>query len=263
MSNDSSSNELYDKTPFRSPLIESGYEGSAVDIKALKCNPEKIVRVSSHIAYPQDLQPWLFRHKKVIDKLHNEYGFNIANMDIVIGPSEDKDGFPRVYIITDRIYGSVLRDKTFHPSEIPAAKDILDSFFSSMVQYYWDVARLGGDYNYDLAQNNQQFIWGRRKGESEDRIWLVDLGVQIAHHNVDFVSNSYLLSHVYDEDHHGLERFGVWKDIKFLEQKHGIRLDEARQKLIQFMEDLLSQKALTGLDISRAVNLKYLAGIQV
>lgn len=255
MNNDGSPSELYKKTPFKSPLVESGYKTQIEDIRTLKDDPEKIVRVSSHYN-PNNLQPLYARHKKVIDRL-TVYGFNVPNMDIVIGPNEDAK-HARVYIVTDRIHGPELKDKQFSPAELPAAKETLDSFFTSMTQYYWDVSRQGGNYNDDLAQHNTQFIWGRRKGEIEDKIYLVDLGEQTELHELDAGSNNHLLRCLYYE---GVEPYGhgLWEDITYMERKHHIRLDGARKKLGEFMDDLLSRGPLSDLDIEKASSLKRLA----
>lgn len=257
MSSDTSSNELYEKTPFNTPLVESGYRATGDDIRALKSDPEKIVRVSETYS-PDNLPTWLARHKKIIDKLKNEYGFAIADMDMVIGPGVYKDT-QRVYIVTDRVHGPMLRDKQFSPGEIPAAKEELDKFFSAMIQYYWDVTRQGGDYNPDLAQHNTQFIWGRRKGESEDKIYLVDLGVSIEHHDLDPFSNSRVLNGLYDANFTSSYGYGVYADINFLERKHHIRLNGARQKLGELADYLLSKGNLPEYAVPKANTLKGFA----
>lgn len=248
--------ELYKGTPFKEPLVPSGFKAQIEDIRALKSDPEKIVRVSEHYS-PENLQPWYARHKKVIERLRDEYGFNVPNMDIVIGPGEHEK-HARVYIVTDRIHGPQLRDKQFSPTELPEAIEILDSFFSTLTQYYWDVSRKGGDYNDDLAQHNQQFIWGRRKGETGDKIWLADLGVQTVEHKLDASSNGHLLGRLVD-DGYSSYGYGLWEDIAYMERKHHIRLEGARQKVAQFMDDLLANGPLDEWDIEKANTLKMLA----
>jgi len=193
----------------------------------------------------------------VIERLRDEYGFNVPNMDIVIGPSEhDKNA--RVYIVTDRIHGPELKDKQFSPTELPTARETLDNFFGSMTQYYWDVSRQGGDYNDDLAQHNRQFIWGRRKGETEDKIYLADLGVQTVEHKLDASSNSHLLGRLLDEGYSSYG-YGLWEDIAYMERKHHIRLEGARHKLAEFMDDLLTNGPLHEWDIKKANTLKRVA----
>lgn len=250
MINDGSSNELHEKVPFKSPLVESGYKSQLDDIRALKSDPEKIVRVSRY-HFPKDFAA---RHKKIFDKLKNEYGINVPNVNFVIGPGEKGD-IPRLYIVTDRIHGTKLEDKKFDPDELSSARDKLDNLFSSIIQYYWDVSRQGGDYNDDLY--TRQFIWGRRKGDTEDKIYLVDLGLRIIQHGLDEGSNGYLLQCIGEP--YPLYRPGVWGDMVYLERKHNIRLSKARQKLGQFMGDILSKGPLWELDKTVASDMKALA----
>jgi len=103
--------EIWKDTPFNTPLIKSGYENpyNPEDLRALKSNPEKIVRVTEYSGFSED-RPFLNEYRQVMDTLRDHYGFTLPDIEIVNYPNKIKDRV-KTYVITDRIHGQTLAKK--------------------------------------------------------------------------------------------------------------------------------------------------------
>lgn len=113
----------------------------------------------------QDLEGW--------DRARS-LGVPLPEAQVVIG-SSDQEGMLRVYTIVDKIHGDPLGYK-HRDSRFPA--DVLDDSLYHMFEYFKDVYRNGGPFWCDLTKPWEMFMYGRRKGECKDQVWLVDLDFQ-------------------------------------------------------------------------------------
>jgi hypothetical protein len=217
--------------PFTSTLIEASQwqrpNMPMQDIFYLENNPDIIVRATFEGEYNGIRDNGSFvehvTNRKVLNALSNEYGLSIPSVNMVVG------GNNRIYTITDRIHGSNLYEKVFNPSEISTAKQKLQSFYSSLADVYIDTSENGGPMIADLTRagadtsGNKQWVYGKRKGEKEDQIWLVDLGPAI--HT--FLPRQLLFFQ---------RQFpGLIEMILESEEKVGVKFEEARNKVVNYL----------------------------
>lgn len=236
---DSGPKEIRTDIPFKSPLIDSGFTHSGLeDIRALKSDPEKIIRIreSKGRDISNSTNPFIYTYREVMDSLRDDYGFKVPKIDIVRYGNKGKK-LERVFIITDRIHGETLANKQFKPEELPMAQAKLDDLFCLMTQYYSDVARKDTWYKHDLGQRNTQFVWGRKKGDAEDSIYMVDVGTDVQRHKKDDDLGFGMID-IFTRYGGG----GVFDDLQALESKHGIQLVNARKKIVAFMDEILTSK---------------------
>lgn len=164
--------------PFKEKLDNTWHSGV---IKSLKSHPGKFVRqwnVDDFEKKKLDEE----EIKKQLDKnianfkegindireLNEHYGIALPTFEFVLGKkSNDRIN---MFTVIDKIEGESLEQiKKFSPE----AKDKLDTFYSSMAQYYFDKLKNGGSYFWDFK--NQQFVYGHKKGEKENKIYMVDI----------------------------------------------------------------------------------------
>lgn len=247
--------EIHHKTPFRSPLVDAGFHNNQAveDIMYLKSDPEKIVRVSPYESREERSFEKLQVYQAVLHELRDGYGLKIAPVQIVIGSNPENDNpYTRdtmiPYLITDRIHGKTLRDIEFKPGEAKDRSERLDPLFAALTQYYWDKANGKGlgFYFGDLANGNQQFVWGRKKEEKEDDIYLVDVGLNqwpLPEHEP--WRRAQLFFPIYgapDSSKVEAPRSGVYYDLLEMEAKLGnIKLEKARVVLADFFSDFLAK----------------------
>lgn len=194
--NKSETNEL--KTPFLGRLTRSDVfpspEGGRKPwrFQDLEGRPEKVVRARDFTYNPYDsastenevrLQATFLDGWERARKL----GVPLPNTQIAIGPS-DQQGRMRVYTIVDKIHGHELGN--LPKSNIPFPGEELDDVLSSMFEYAKGVYENGGCFWRDFVKPGEMFMYGRRKGENKDRLWLVDLefGTTVKPHDLAIVS---------------------------------------------------------------------------
>ena len=167
------------KEPFKEALMPMPEFSPA--IKSLQSRPDKLIRHWLIDAYDKDILDKKVA-KKILEKnvlefkegirdireLSERYGIALPAFEFVIGErSEDKIN---IFTVIDKIYGkSLVSIEKFSPE----AKDELDKFYSSMAQYYFDKYKRGGSYFWDFK--NSQFVYGHKKGEKEDKVYMVDI----------------------------------------------------------------------------------------
>lgn len=167
------------KEPFKEVLTPMP-EFSPV-IKSLKNRSDKLVRHWFVDTYDKDRLDKK-EAKKILEKnvaefkegvrdireLSERYDIALPAFEFVLG---EKSGEKiNIFTVVDKIYGeNLVRIKKFPPE----AKDKLDNFYSSMAQYYFDKYKKGGSYFWDFK--NSQFVYGHKKDEKEDRVYMVDI----------------------------------------------------------------------------------------
>lgn len=167
------SQERYGRHPFNQPLIDTGLSSSG-KISQLQNNPDAYIREKRILRSLQNERTRYLKGKWLFDELQQRYGINIPDRHIIIGADSLSGNNISIYIATDRIYGKNLGDpgvfeglrKTTH---VPK----LDRFYTAVTQYYRDKYLSGEEYLSDFF--NEQFVYGRRRNDTEDQIYLVDL----------------------------------------------------------------------------------------
>lgn len=171
--------EKENKEPFKEALIPK--PEFSPNIKSLKSRSDKLIRhwrVSADDVYSLNKK----EREKILEKnvaefkegvrdireLSERYGIALPTFEFVLG---DRGGDKiNIFTVIDKIDGESLQNVEKFPQE---AKDKLDNFYKSMAQYYFDKYKEGGNYFWDFR--NSQFIYGHKKGEKEDRVYMVDI----------------------------------------------------------------------------------------
>lgn len=171
--------------PFKNPLMRTIKSTSLEDkfIGTLEEHPEKVIRTRAY----EINNTIIDRHrdvKKMFDNMRTNYGIHIPEMEFVIGPSPKTKDEIIVYTVVNKIHGNSLNNlhETINSDE---ARVKIDNCLTSMVQYYWDVEKNGGWYVNDFTNLGELFMYGRRAGETEDNIWLVDVDLPNFFHTKD------------------------------------------------------------------------------
>lgn len=184
--------------------------------------------------------------------MRDRYGFNIPDIQYVIGfDPETKSNV--MYTVTDRIYGESLSDKKFQPEEILSARETLDSLLANMCQYFSDVYKNGGDFKFDLA-NLKQFVWGRRKGDKTDKLWMVDVGPDLMASDANHVKwRETVISTCYGimRNEYGAQT-GILRILPVIEDRLGVKLEKTRSKVLEFINFALTNKELMPNDFIQA-----------
>lgn len=168
--------------PFRGNLENSNFPGDYYKaLYQLQQDPEKIVRLIElqRLGAMQVLGPeptklaapekYLALAKAHFSELNEKYGVANSGFWPVIG--HDKRGEPAAYIVTEKVHGLNLHDALINPNSTLINK--ADDMLAGLGRYYHDVLTNGGMFIYDLRI--EQFIYGHKAGETEDKLYLVDL----------------------------------------------------------------------------------------
>lgn len=179
--------------PFK-PLAE--VEGFKSNIKSVEDNPDKLVRsrnLGEHLEKKFELgfsEEEFKRGKVMFDKMRNEYGISIPDIQLIIG---EEKGQRKMFTVIDRIYGKSLDKIEIFP---PEAQTEADDFFYKLANFFYDIFKRGGDYWSDLR--NDQYVYGHKKNEKNEKIYIVDTDPVIEHYDPDSKGENYILPDVYD-----------------------------------------------------------------
>lgn len=153
-------------SPFSEPVQESEFDR----LLEFKMNPEKVIHRRGGIDSESSFK--LYREGQKIFKIMREkYHISIPEFNYVFAPPESgsKANFV-VYTVRDKIHGTPLNEKLSENDDSLRVK--LDIFFTNLFRFYQDIYTEGGNYLNDLPP--QQFVYGRKRGESEDSVYLID-----------------------------------------------------------------------------------------
>jgi RNA-binding protein YhbY len=139
----------------------------------IKGNPDKIVRMESFKSlehrYKGDVDPVVIAEEgqKLYAELEKKYGIAVPVEFLVGKDSKDNDV---IYAIVDKIDGSDL-DKI---EVTPELTEKVEKLYEAIAQYYLDtVTKKERIYLADI-NNASQYVYGKKKGDEEPRIYLVD-----------------------------------------------------------------------------------------
>jgi len=158
-------------------------DGEPIIIQQFENNPERIVKISrkEHIYRfsPEDIAPVESAKtieiqneaKKHFEELENKYGIPVAPFEYKICLEEDSNE-NILYCISDKIHGDNLITK-FKEKDLSNHIGNVDGLLTSLISYFKDKYKEGSYYLGDVA-NIGNYIYGRKKDEKEDKLYLID-----------------------------------------------------------------------------------------
>lgn len=187
----------------------------------LKDNPNKIIRAVSfdELLYEYDnkitIPELVETAKKLYKELEEKYEI-VAPVDFTT--SKDKDGKNVVCSITDKIEGQSL--EKVEKSEEFINK--VEKLYSSVVKYFLDKFKSGGLYVWDI-NGESQYIYGKKIGDKEEQIYLIDTDIRLSKNKNDMYLSVYWLA----------------RHMTSLEHRLGVQFQEARNSINEFINQPL------------------------
>lgn len=112
---------------------------------------------------------YLREGRNIFEAMRGKYGVSVPDFQYIIGEN-DVDGMPWLYTMTEKIEGKDLsKVETFTKKEI----DLVDTALSGAITQLSDSQKQGDRYWIDIDVS--QFMLGRRDGDAEAAVYLVDL----------------------------------------------------------------------------------------
>ena len=190
-----------------------------------KDNPNKIIRVES-------FDELLDKHnnkigipnlvgtaKNLYKELEEKYGI-VAPVDFAT--SKDNHGKDVVCVITDKIEGQNL-EKVENGEEFV---NKVEKLYSAVAKYFLDKSKDGGLYIWDI-NGESQYIYGKKLGDKEDKIYLIDTDIWLSKNKNDMYLSVYWLA----------------RHMSWLESKLGVKFTEARNSINEFINQPLPEDA--------------------
>ena len=106
--------------------------------------------------------------KEFFDRLRTTYDISVPDINLVLGRNDK--GQDRMLMVVDKIEGQSIEESRLLPAE---AKEKFDSFYASLFSSILDDYRANRFFFSDV--DNSQFVYGRKQGDSEDSVYLVDV----------------------------------------------------------------------------------------
>lgn len=172
-----------DLTPFRDTLKKAPFSKGmeTKPIMFLTHDPEVIVRVDKEYILrgrtrEEKLEMYL-ACRDAFKQFNDHYKIPVVKHDVVIGENPGHPDQPIFYTVSELIHGHSLKYIHYQPEEKAAVREKLEHLYSALAEFIWDIYQKGGwiiDITHPEAQNSQ-FVWGRKKGETKDQIYLTDV----------------------------------------------------------------------------------------
>lgn len=129
--------------------------------------------------------------KKLFSEIQRDYNIK-APVEILL--NKDEKNKEAVYIITDKIEGQSLEESLI--GENPEFLKKLETLYVSISKYYLDKLNSKEAHLADL-NNMSQYVYGRKKGDIEDEIYLVDTDLYINKGDAYLLHNvKWLIGHI-------------------------------------------------------------------
>ncbi len=173
--------------------------------------------------------------KRLFDELKNEYEINMPDLQFVIGKDEKNE--PCLYAFTSRITGKNIEDFSGELLDELSKKEgekfieELNKLYFNLASYIQDKYQHGERFLNDIFIN-RQYVYGRKKGEKQNYIYLVDTDTYTSEDNKEMLYDIWKLN---DEM--------IWMEQQF----DGIEFKKARNKLQNFVKSV-SRESLCGND---------------
>lgn len=163
-------------TPFKYPLVDIGLKRNGVpgfrqDLLGFQNDPEKVVRVREEMA-DEIQENKYFARPNFLSHLTERYGLQVPGFNTVIVTNGRLTDY---YTVTDMIHGATLQQLVGSQVDFPV--DVFDHNYAALVQHYIDAERFHEPYAISITNPAEMLMYGRRKGESEDSVYLVDIDI--------------------------------------------------------------------------------------
>lgn len=199
--------DALEQTPFRKTIIKS-FE-SRTPIGVPEDDDDHVIRLAYLNKVDGKPNQVDLEERRKLKELRS-FGINVPNFDLVIGPPTNGDTY-MVYSVVDRVHGSNLE----HAS-LP--REVAEQFLENLLRYYEEKLSKGEEFLYDM--HLEEFMYGKVKGDAEDRIYLVDLDPKLKSDPFEFFArvSGYILEMI-----DGLEQSsGGTKFIKVRESNYNL-----------------------------------------
>lgn len=190
----------------------------------LKDNPNKIIRVESFDELKNkhdnklEIGELVETAKKLYKELEEKYEIS-SPVDFAV--SKDKEGNDIVCSITDRINGKQLENV----EKTKEFKIKTEKLYASISKYFLDKFNEGGLYVWDI-NGESQYIYGKKEGDKEDKIYLIDTDIWLSKSKKDMYLSVYWLA----------------RHISWLEHCFGTSFQEARNYITEFISQPIPEE---------------------
>src|SRR3989338_2088491 len=213
------------------PVIEEEREFTE---KEKKNNPEKIVKISrkeniyrfspknNPVESPESLEI-IKKSKEHYEELINKYGIAVTPFEYAIDMDEEEKE-PVLYSVSDKIYGDNLLTK-FKEFKFDENIKEVEDLLIALTNYFEDKFYNDNYYLEDVG-NLSNYMYGQRKGENKDRIYLVDIEPVLSDLN-----SLEKRKHFYSR-----MKESFYPHIEYAEKEMGVNLTDVRKEYSDFIE---------------------------
>src|SRR3990167_2361822 len=221
------------KPSFKEKLVDFP-EGYSMSLKQLENNPEKIVKISrkeniyrfspknNPVESPESLEI-IKKSKEHYEELINKYGIAVTPFEYAIDMDEEEKE-PVLYSVSDKIYGDNLLTKVKECKFDENIKEVEDLLIA-LTNYFEDKFYNDNYYLEDVG-NLSNYMYGHRKGENKDRIYLVDIEPVLSDLN-----SLEKRKHFYSR-----MKESFYPHIEYAEKEMGVNLTDVRKEYSDFIE---------------------------
>lgn len=164
-----------DLEPFRSPLVSAGLGKGWLNTP--EDAPYHIVRDEDNVN-PETSTKALHEVSQLLTELDEKYGIkNPGYYPVVAGENIESS---KAYVVVPRVDGVSLAEAA--STGKPEVLQQIDELYSSLAKYLVDKADNDESYMTDVLSDDQ-YMFGHVDGETQNRIYLVDVGVLIGKPN--------------------------------------------------------------------------------
>src|SRR3989344_9540249 len=179
-------------------------EGYSMSLKQLENNPEKIVKIS---------------------RKENIYRFSPKNTPFEYAiDMDEEEKEPVLYSVSDKIYGDNLLTK-FKEFKFDENIKEVEDLLIALTNYFEDKFYNDNYYLEDVG-NLSNYMYGHRKGENKDRIYLVDIEPVLSDLN-----SLEKRKHFYSR-----MKESFYPHIEYAEKEMGVNLTDVRKEYSDFIE---------------------------
>ncbi len=154
--------DTLEQTPFKKPIIKS-FE-SRTPIGVPQDDDEHVLRLAYFNKIDGKPNKVDLEKRRKLEDLRS-FDINVPNFDMVIGPPTNGNTY-MVYTVVDRVHGANLE----HASP---PRETAEHFLENLLRYYKEKLDKEEEFLYDM--HLEEFMYGKVKGDTEDKIYLVDL----------------------------------------------------------------------------------------
>ena len=218
--------EMGNEAAFSSRLEPTSFDARNINLWKIKDDPSRLAR-ENRPREGQDLDELegsIREGESLFAQMRDEYGIRIVSMETK--REKNISGNESVFTLVDKIDGRNLSELKELPTE---AKDELEALYVSLGQYYQDAWKQRRKFWGDARSD--QFVYGSKGGESSKHFYLTDVDPEFYRegddewHTIEAVLGSV--------SHDLVENEGKIKDK--------IRLQKAREKLLEVIEEMLKE----------------------